>query len=356
MYLLVAMASKIALITGITGQDGGYLADYLLSKGYQVHGLRPYSATADTARIHHLLKRPDFHLHYADLLDGGALHRLIETVAPDEVYNLAAQSHVKVSFDCPDATLQINVLGTQRLLDAVRGRAIRFYQASSSEMFGASPPPQNEKTPFAPCSPYASSKLCRYWLVRNYRDAYGLHASNGILFNHESPRRGEEFVTRKISRAVAAIVTGQQDKLLIGNLDALRDWGHARDYVEGMWRMLQQDEPGDYVLATGQAYSVRDFIDTAFAYAGLPLAWRGAGPDEKGYSKTDGRLLVEVDPRFFRPNEVHALLGDATKARRELGWRPRISFRELVHDMVASDMAILDNQGGYRDDDISLAA
>jgi len=332
---------KIALITGITGQDGAILARLLLDKGYEVHGLRLYSATGDTQRIDPLLSRPGFFLHYGDMTDGGNLQRLVRDIAPDEIYNLAAQSHVKVSFAVPESTAQINALGTLRLLEAIRGTDTRFYQASSSEMFGNAPPPQNENTPFAPCSPYAVAKLYAYWLVRNYRDSYGLHASNGILFNHESPLRGEEFVTRKISLSVAAIIAGQADRLKIGNLDACRDWGHAADYVEGMWLMLQQDRPGDYVLATGKSYSVRDFINAAFACAGIGIVWRGQGVTEKGYSAADGRLLVEVDPQFFRPSEVHALLGDASRARQKLGWKPRISFRELVEEMVATDLAAL---------------
>lgn len=330
------------------------LARFLLEQGYEVHGLRLYSATNDTCRIDDILDSKAFFLHYGDLMDGGSLHRLIAMVQPDEIYNLAAQSHVKVSFDVPEATAQINALGTLRLLEAIRGTGIRFYQASSSELFGRSPAPQNETTPFAPCSPYACAKLYAYWLVRNYREAYGLFAVNGILFNHESPLRGEEFVTRKISLAVAAIIAGKLDCLKIGNLDARRDWGHARDYVTGMWMMLQQQTPDDYVLATGRAHSVRDFLEAAFACAGMRLAWRGSGVDEKGYNAADGRLLVAVDPQFFRPNEVHELLGDASKARTRLGWKPRISFRDLVAEMVTADMAAL--QGGQDYEQILLAA
>ncbi len=338
---------KTALITGITGQDGAVLAQFLLDKGYAVHGLRLYSATSDTQRLDSLRQSPHFHLHYGDLTDGGNLQRLIAQIQPDEVYNLAAQSHVKVSFAVPEATAQINALGTLRLLEAVRDRDIRFYQASSSEMFGSAPAPQNEDTPFAPCSPYASSKLYAYWLVRNYRDAYGLHASNGILFNHESPLRGEEFVTRKISLTVAAIVTGQAACLMVGNLDARRDWGHARDYVEGMWLMLQQDVPGDYVLATGRAYSVREFITAAFGCAGVNIVWRGEGLDEKAFDVASGKMLVAVDPQFFRPNEVHELVGDAAKAREALGWQPRTTFRGLIEEMVAADLAALRRGGDH---------
>ncbi|MCB9990758.1 MAG: GDP-mannose 4,6-dehydratase [Rhodospirillales bacterium] len=332
---------KTALITGITGQDGAILAQFLLDKGYDVHGMQLYSATPDTQRIEILQKHERFHLHYGDLTDGGNLHRLVRDIRPDEVYNLGAQSHVKVSFAVPEATAQINALGTLRLLDAVRDTDARFYQASSSEMFGSARPPQNEQTPFAPCSPYASAKLYAYWLVRNYRDSYGLHASNGILFNHESPLRGEEFVTRKVSRCVAAIAEGQKERFALGNLDALRDWGHARDYVEGMWMMLQQDKPDDYVLATGQAYSVREFVTLAFSCAGIRIVWRGAGLDEKGYDAANGRVLVTIDPQFFRPNEVNALVGDATKAQQILGWQPKTTLRMLVEDMVAADRAAL---------------
>jgi len=347
------MSRKKALITGITGQDGAILARFLLERDYEVHGLRLYSATGDTERIENI---PDnaLHLHYGDLTDGGSLRRLIEEIGPQEIYNLGAQSHVKVSFEVPEATAQINALGTLRLLEAIRGRDIRFYQAGSSEMFGNAPAPQNEDTPFAPCSPYAAAKLYAYWLVRNYRDAYGLHASNGILFNHESTLRGEEFVTRKIAKAVAAIAWGQQDRLAVGNLEARRDWGHARDYVEGMWLMLQQEQPGDYVLATGRAHSVRDFIEAAFAFAGIKVAWRGAGLKEKGYNAANGRVLVDIDPQFFRPAEVHSLCGDSSRARRELGWQPRTSFRGLVEEMVSAELDAL--RGRQSHESILLAA
>ncbi len=348
------MLGKKAFITGITGQDGALLAQFLLEKGYEVHGLRLYSASTDTQRLDIFSDNGNFHLHYGDLTDGGNLRRLIETIAPDEIYNLGAQSHVGVSFEVPEATAQINALGTLRLLEAIRDTDIRFYQASSSEMFGSAPAPQDESTPFAPCSPYATAKLYAYWLVRNYRDSYGLHASNGVLFNHESALRGEEFVTRKISLAVAAMALGQQESLSIGNLDARRDWGHARDYVEGMWRMLQQDTPDDFVLATGKAHSVRDFINAAFACAGTSLTWQGQGLDEKGIDRKTGRVLVQVDPQFFRPNEVHELLGDASKASAKLGWKPRISFGQLVEEMVSADIGAL--QGGQSYEQILLAA
>ncbi len=348
------MALKKAFITGITGQDGAILARFLLARNYEVHGMRLYSATSDTERFDLVSGHGNFHLHYGDLLDGGNLKRLIDTIGPDEVYNLGAQSHVKVSYAVPEATAQINALGTLRLLEAVRDMTIRFYQAGSSEMFGNASAPQNEQTPFAPCSPYASAKLYAYWLVRNYRQAYGLHASNGILFNHESPLRGEEFVTRKIARAAAAIAAGIQDRLFIGNLNAKRDWGHAGDYVEGMWLMLQQDAPDDYVLATGRSHSVREFIEAAFACAGMRLEWRGAGLDERGHDAASGRMLVEVDAQFFRPNEVHELRGDAGKAREVLGWQPRVSFRELAAEMVQAEVTAM--AGGQANEQILRAA
>lgn len=347
---------KRAFITGITGQDGSFLARFLLGKGYHVHGLQLYSATEDTGRINDLLGHEYFHLHHGDLTDGGTLHRLLSTIRPDEIYNLGAQSHVKVSFDVPEATANINALGTLRLLEAMRNlelTATRFYQASSSEMFGNAPAPQNEKTQLAPLSPYATSKLAAYWYVRNYRESYGLHASNGILFNHESPVRGEEFVTRKITKAVNAIIAGTQDCLKIGNLESRRDWGHARDFVEGMWLMLQQGKPDDYVLATGQSYSVRDFINTAFMLSGIALEWEGEGMDEIGRDPKTGRVLVAVDPQFFRPNELHELIGDASKAQEKLGWVPKISFTELVREMLAYDSS---GQEGIYDDRALSAA
>ena len=352
--------AKIALVTGVTGQDGALLARFLLGKGYVVHGLRLYSATDDTARLEGA-DGPHFHLHYGDLQDTGRLWQLLAAIRPDEIYNLAGQSHVGVSFAVPDATLALNAAGPLRLLEAMRGLGLhetRFYQASSSEMFGNTPGPQGEDTPFAPCSPYGAAKLCAYWLVRTYRDAYGMHASNGILFNHESAIRGEEFVTRKITRGVAAIEDGRMETLRLGNLEAKRDWGHARDYVEGMWRMLQQDTPGDYVLATGVARTVRDFAAAAFACIGIDLRWTGQGLSETGACRRSGRTLVAVDPQFFRPLELHALIGDAGRARRVLGWQPRTTFDGLVRDMVEGDRAALrqDISWGIFDDADLLAA
>jgi GDPmannose 4,6-dehydratase len=336
---------KTALITGITGQDGAWLARFLLEKNYAVHGMRPYSATPDTGRLADLLGHPDLHLHYGDLTDGGNLTRLLRETAPQEIYNLGAMSHVHVSFETPEAAAQVNALGTLRLLEALRDfkerdrRDVRLYQASSSEMFGNTPAPQSEQTRMEPRSPYAAAKLYAYNMVKIYRESYGLFAANGILFNHESPVRGEEFVTRKITRAVAAIYAGRQKWLEIGNLNARRDWGHARDYVEGMWMMLQRPLPEDFVLATGEAHSVREFIEAAFQCIGITVEWRGEGVDEKGYERGSGRLLVSVDPRFYRPNEVHELIGYAAKARLVLGWKPRTGFRALVHEMVQADLA-----------------
>lgn len=342
------MNGKTALITGITGQDGAYLAELLLAKGYRVHGVKRRSSSFNTGRVDHLYVDPHegdsaFAMHYGDLTDATNLIRLVQETEPDEIYNLAAQSHVQVSFETPEYTANADALGPLRLLEAMRilglGKTVRFYQASTSELFGASDEsPQSETTPFRPRSPYGAAKLYAYWITVNYREAYGMHASNGILFNHESPVRGETFVTRKITRAVAAIEHGLQDCLYLGNLDAVRDWGHARDYVEGMWLMLQQDEPGDYVLATGEARSVREFVELAFAEAGRELAWRGEGEDETGVDAASGEVLVRVDPRYFRPTEVDRLLGDASKARRVLGWRHRTGFRELVREMVGEDL------------------
>jgi GDPmannose 4,6-dehydratase len=319
---------KKALITGITGQDGSYLAEFLLAKGYEVHGLVRRSSTFNTRRIDHLYVDPHeagarFFLHYGDLADSGQLSHLIYNLKPDEIYHLAAQSHVRVSFDMPEFTGDVTGLGVTRLLEAVRRSGIktRFYQASSSELFGDAPPPQNEETPLRPRSPYAAAKLYGYWMVRNYREAYGLFAANGILFNHESPRRGETFVTRKITRAVARIKMGLQDKLYLGNLDAKRDWGYAPDFVEAMWLMMQQDTPEDFVIATGETHSVREFLEEAFAHVNL-----------------DWRNYVEIDPRYFRPTEVDFLLGDASKAKRILDWQPRVSFQELVRIMVDADL------------------
>jgi GDPmannose 4,6-dehydratase len=324
---------KKALVTGITGQDGSYLAEFLLAKGYEVHGLIRRSSTFNTRRIDHLYVDPHdpearFFLHYGDLSDSGQIGHLIYNIQPEEVYHLAAQSHVRVSFDMPEYTGDVTGLGVTRLLEIIRHSGIktRFYQASSSELFGASAPPQNEETPMLPRSPYAVAKLYGYWMVRNYREAYGLYAVNGILFNHESPRRGETFVTRKITRALARIKLGLQQKLYLGNLEARRDWGYAPDFVEAMWLMLQQDTMEDYVIATGESHSVREFLEEAFSY--LDLDWRE---------------YVEIDPRYFRPTEVDFLLGDASKARRLLGWQPRVSFKELVRIMVDADLqALLD--------------
>jgi GDPmannose 4,6-dehydratase len=323
--------AKKALITGITGQDGSYLAEFLLNKGYEIHGLIRRASTFNTHRIDHLYMDPHepgcrLFLHFGDLSDSGQLSHLIYNLQPQEIYHLAAQSHVRVSFDMPEYTGDVSGLGTIRLLEALRRSGIKakFYQASSSELFGASPPPQNEETPMRPQSPYAAAKLYAYWMVRNYRDGYGLFAVNGILFNHESPRRGETFVTRKITRAVARIKLGFQKKLYLGNLEARRDWGYAPDYVEAMWLIMQQDTPEDYVIATGESHSVREFLEEAFAYQDL-----------------DWQEFVEIDPRFLRPTEVDSLRGDATKARQRLGWQPRVTFRELVHLMVDADLRLL---------------
>jgi GDPmannose 4,6-dehydratase len=334
---------KKALITGITGQDGSYLAELLLDKGYEVHGIIRRASTFNTDRIDHIYRDPHergarLFLHYGDLTDGTGLRRILEKVQPQEVYNLGAQSHVKVSFDQPEYTADVVGTGTLRLLDAVRdycdttSRGVRVYQAGSSEMFGAAPPPQRLDTPFHPRSPYAVAKVAGYWYGVNYREAYGMFVANGILFNHESERRGETFVTRKITRAVGRIKHGLQDKLYLGNLDAKRDWGHARDYVEAMWLMLQQDDPGDFLVATGKAYSVREFAEAAFAQAGL-----------------DWSEYVEIDPRYFRPTEVDYLLGDATATREKLGWEPKVDFAELVHRMVAHDMELAAQEKTLRD-------
>lgn len=331
------MARKVALITGITGQDGALLARFLLDRGYIVHGMRCYSATDDRERlVDGPLEHPDFHLHTGDLTDGGNLIRLLQTTMPDELYNLGAQSHVAVSFAVPEYTANVNGLGTLRLLEAILTlnleKKIRFYQASSSEMFGNAPGPQNEDTPFAPCSPYATAKLYAYWTVKTYRQAYGLFASNGILFNHESPLRGEEFVTRKIARAVA---TGT--KLVLGNLDSRRDWGHANDYVEGMWLMLQQDQPDDYVLATGKSYSVRDFVVAAYAHAGTVIRWDGVGLEEKGICVRTGKTLVTLNSALFRPVDINHLVGNPAKAQKNLGWTAKTSFQDIVAEMVNSE-------------------
>jgi GDPmannose 4,6-dehydratase len=342
------MAQKVALITGVTGQDGAYLADLLLHRNYVVHGLKRRSSSFNTARVDHLYHDPHetgvpFHLHYGDLTDATNLIRLVQEVQPDEIYNLAAQSHVQVSFETAEYTANADGIGVLRLLEAIRilkmEEKVRFYQASTSELYGkVQETPQRETTPFYPRSPYAAAKLYAYWITVNYREAYGLHASNGILFNHEGPTRGETFVTRKITRGVAAIHHGFQKTLYMGNLDSLRDWGDARDYVKGMYLILQQDRPDDYVLATGEMHSVREFIERAFAEVGRTLSWRGKGVDEEGVDDKTGQALVKVDPRYFRPTEVELLLGDPSKARNVLGWKHEITFRMLVKEMVASDL------------------
>jgi len=337
---------KKALITGITGQDGSYLTELLLEKGYEVHGVVRRHSTPCTDRIDHILSNAEndgrVFLHHGDLTDSSNAHRLIQEIQPDEVYNLAAQSHVAVSFDVPEYTAEATGVGTIRLLEAVRqsGLPIRFYQASTSELFGGLPEtaPQSESTPFYPKSPYGAAKLYSFWITKNYRESYGMFACNGILFNHESPRRGETFVTRKITIAVARIAKGVQEKLTLGNLEAKRDWGFAGDYVEGMWRMLQQETPDDYVLATNETHTVREFAELAFSEIGISLRWEGKGIDEKGYDAATGALLVDVDEQFFRPAEVELLWGDSSKAERELGWKRKIAFRELVSMMVKADL------------------
>ena len=349
---------KIALITGITGQDGSFLAEFLLDKGYEVHGIIRRSSSFNTGRIEHLYfdewvrdmkRRRLINLHYGDMTDSSSLIRIIQELHPDEIYNLAAQSHVKVSFEVPEYTADTDAVGTLRLLEAVRmlglGGKTRIYQASTSELFGkVQEIPQRETTPFYPRSPYGCAKLYGFWITKNYRESYGMYAVNGILFNHESERRGETFVTRKITLAVARIAAGLQDKLYLGNLNARRDWGYARDYVECMWLMLQQDRPDDFVIATGDDHSVRDFTDLAFRRAGITLRWEGEGVDEKGIDIATGRVLVEVDPKYFRPCEVEQLLGDPTKARTVLGWNPRkTTFEQLVNIMVDHDMAMIKN-------------
>jgi len=342
-----------ALVTGITGQDGAYLAELLLDRGYEVHGIKRRASSFNTDRIDHLYQDPHepdrrFTLHYGDLTDSTNLIRIVQEVQPQEIYNLGAQSHVKVSFETPEYTANSDAIGTLRLLEAIRllgmEKTIRFYQASTSELFGmVQESPQTERTPFYPRSPYGVAKLYAYWIVVNYRESYGMHASNGILFNHESPLRGETFVTRKITRAVARIKLGLQDKVYLGNLNAQRDWGHARDYVEAMWLMLQQEEPDDYVIATGESHTIREFVERAFGRAGVNIAWRGEGTaeigiDADGVVAPAGTTLVQVDPRYFRPAEVETLLGDAGKAKRAFGWEPRVTFEELVDIMVDSDM------------------
>jgi GDPmannose 4,6-dehydratase len=350
---------RVALITGVTGQDGAYLAELLLAKGYAVHGTKRRSSSFNTERVDHLFHDPhetgvSFFLHYGDMTDATNLIRIIQETQPDEIYNLAAQSHVLVSFETPEYTANADALGTLRLLEAIRilgmEKRVRFYQASTSELFGAAREvPQRETTPFYPRSPYGAAKIYAYWITVNYREAYGIHASNGILFNHEGPTRGETFVTRKITRAVAAIELGLQDKLYLGNLEARRDWGHARDFVEGMWLIVQQPEPDDYVLATGESHSIREFVEKAFARVGRRLEWQGAGAAERGLDAATGKVLVEIDPRYFRPTEVDSLIGDASKANQKLGWRHKVSFAQLVEEMVDADLKAVRNEHARRD-------
>jgi GDPmannose 4,6-dehydratase len=345
------MTAKVALVTGVTGQDGAYLAQLLLEKGYEVHGLKRRSSSFNTGRIEDIYQDPHvenarFHLHYGDMTDSTNLIRIVQDVKPTEIYNLAAQSHVAVSFETPEYTANSDALGTLRLLEAIRilgmEKTCRFYQASTSELYGlVQEVPQRETTPFYPRSPYAAAKLYAYWIVVNYREAYGMHASNGILFNHESPLRGETFVTRKITRAAAAISLGRQERLYLGNLDAKRDWGHARDYVRGMWMMLQQDRADDYVLATGETTPVRTFVEWAFADAGITLEWRGEGVVEQGFDKATGKCVVAVDSRYFRPTEVDLLIGDPTKAQTVLGWKHQVSVRDLAREMVEADLIVM---------------
>jgi len=351
------MSDKVALISGVTGQDGAYLAELLLSKGYVVHGVKRRSSSLNTARVDHLYADPhfastNFFLHYGDMTDATNLIRIVQETQPTEIYNLAAQSHVQVSFETPEYTANADALGTLRLLEAIRilklEKRVRFYQASTSELYGNAPAPQNELTPFQPRSPYAAAKLYGYWITVNYREAYRMHASNGILFNHESPLRGETFVTRKVTRAVAAIAAGLQNKLFIGNLDAKRDWGHARDYVLGMWQIMQHPSPGDYVLATGETHTVREFIERAFAVVGRSVVWKGEGRDEKGFDAKTGAELVAVDSQYFRPTEVDLLHGDASKAKKVLGWSHKVSFTDLVTDMVKADLKLVKESAGVK--------
>lgn len=346
--------SKTALISGVTGQDGAYLVRFLLDKGYVVHGIKRRSSSFNTQRVDEIYQDPheastSFFMHYGDLTDSTNVIRLVQETRPDEIYNLAAQSHVQVSFETPEYTANADAVGVLRFLEALRilklENSVRFYQASTSELYGkAQETPQNETTPFYPRSPYGVAKLYAYWITVNYREAYGMHASNGVLFNHESPLRGETFVTRKITRAVARIAAGLQSALYLGNLDAKRDWGHAKDYVEGMWMMVQNEKPSDYVLATGESHSVREFVELAFAEVGKTIAWKGRGVDEIGYDVKTGGELVRIDPRYFRPTEVDLLLGDPSKARNELGWHHKVGFQELVKEMVAADLALLERE------------
>jgi GDPmannose 4,6-dehydratase len=353
---------KKALITGVTGQDGAYLSEFLLKKGYEVHGIKRRSSSFNTERVDHLYQDPhtkgkNFILHYGDLTDTSNLVRILQEVQPDEIYNLGAQSHVQVSFEVPEYTADTDGMGTLRLLEAIRilgmEKKVRFYQASTSELFGkVQEVPQRETTPFYPRSPYAVAKLYGYWIVVNYRESYGMHASNGILFNHESPIRGETFVTRKVTRAAARIKLGLQDKLYMGNIDAKRDWGFAGDYVELMWLMLQQDKPDDYVMATGVTTTVREFINMAFAEAGIKIRWEGEGVNEKGYNAATGAVIVEIDPRYFRPAEVELLIGDPSKAKAKMGWEPKVQLPELVSMMVKNDIKLAEKElhlqkGGY---------
>lgn len=355
--------SKVALITGVTGQDGAYLAELLLNKGYHVHGIKRRSSLFNTDRIDHLYqdqheKNVHFKLHYGDLTDSTNLIRIIQEVQPDEIYNLAAQSHVKVSFETPEYTANSDALGTLRILEAIRilglEKKTRFYQASTSELYGlVQEIPQRETTPFYPRSPYGVAKLYGFWITKNYRESYGMYACNGILFNHESPLRGETFVTRKITRGVAKISLGMQDKLFMGNIDSERDWGHAQDYVEGMWLMLQQDEPDDFVLATGVKITVRKFIEMSFNEVGIAVEWKGTGDQEKGYNKATGAVVVEIDPKYYRPAEVELLVGDASKAKAKLGWTPKRTVEHLCKEMVASDLEIFKRdkylmEGGHK--------
>ncbi len=355
--------AKVALITGVTGQDGAYLAELLLEKGYIVHGIKRRSSMFNTDRIDHLYrdqheKNVNFILHYGDLTDSTNLIRIVQEVQPDEIYNLAAQSHVKVSFETPEYTANSDALGTLRILEAIRilklEKKTRFYQASTSELYGlVQEVPQKETTPFYPRSPYGVAKLYGFWITKNYREAYGMYACNGILFNHESPLRGETFVTRKITRAVAKISLGMQEKLFLGNIDSERDWGHAKDYVEGMWRMLQQENADDYVLATGIKITVRDFVNMAFAETGIQLRWEGKAENEKGIDVSTGKLVVEIDPKYYRPAEVDLLVGDATKAKTKLGWAPKYSVETLCKEMVQADIELFKRdkyllEGGHR--------
>ena len=345
------MDEKIALITGITGQDGAYLAEFLLNKGYEVHGIKRRSSSFNTARVDHLYTDPHiednkFFMHFGEITDATNLISLIQKIKPDEIYNLAAQSHVQVSFETAEYTATTDGLGPLRILEAIKilglENTTRFYQASTSELFGKTTKiPQDEMTPFYPRSPYAVAKLYGYWITVNYREAYGIHASNGILFNHESPIRGETFVTRKITRAVAAIKQGLEDKLFLGNINAVRDWGHAKDFVDGMWRMLQQKTPGDYILATGEQHSVREFVELAFSEIDINIIWAGKGTEEKGLDEKSGKILVEIDPRYFRPTETDILLGDPTKAQKILNWQHTTSFAQLIHEMVTHDIDLL---------------